>query len=96
MVFSYLSEKFSQLTLHSGNENSRKIPILNLSLQNQENFCTLVDQMLDAQKLFHNAKSDNDKKMFKQKIEIIDKQIDELVYKLYELTDEEIKIVEGK
>ncbi len=30
------------------------------------------------------------------KIEKTDKKIDEEVYKLYELTEEEIKIVEGK
>jgi len=52
-------------------------------------------QMLEAQKLFHSAKIDNEKNLFKQKIDILDKQIDKLVYELYGLTDEEIKIVEG-
>ena len=32
----------------------------------------------------------------KKQIDILDNQIDQLVYKLYELTDEEIKIVEGE
>ena len=36
------------------------------------------------------------KKYLKQKIEIIDKQIDDLIYKLYNITDEEIKIIEEK
>jgi type II restriction/modification system DNA methylase subunit YeeA len=32
----------------------------------------------------------------KQQIDTTDKEIDQMVYKLYELTDEEIKIVEGE
>ncbi|MFO8009770.1 MAG: hypothetical protein R6U89_03050 [Dehalococcoidia bacterium] len=34
--------------------------------------------------------------MLKRQIESTDKQIDRLVYELYELTDEEIKIVESE
>jgi len=34
------------------------------------------------------------KKIIKQKIDAIDRQIDNLVYKLYDLTEEEIRIVE--
>jgi hypothetical protein len=45
---------------------------------------SLVDQILDAKKKNHAADT----------IEW-EKEIDQLVYKLYELTDEEIKIVEG-
>ena len=32
----------------------------------------------------------------KNKIETTDKEIDQMVYRLYELTEEEIKIVEGE
>lgn len=55
----------------------------------------LVEQMLEEQKKFHSAKTENDKKMYQKKIELIDKQIDNLVYELYSLTDKEIKIVES-
>ena len=55
----------------------------------------LVDQMLKAQKKLHTSKNENDKKHYQQKVDILDKQIDNLVYELYELTKEEIKIVEG-
>jgi len=34
--------------------------------------------------------------MLRRQIESTDKQIDQLVYKLYDLTDEEIKIVESQ
>ena len=39
--------------------------------------------------------NDSDKKLLQQKCDLLDKQIDKLVYELYELTEEEIKIVEG-
>ena len=38
----------------------------------------------------------SDKKTIEQQIKVTDRQIDQLVYELYELTDEEIAIVEGK
>ena len=56
----------------------------------------LVDQMLDAQKKLHASKSENDRRHYQQKADILDKQIDALVYELYGLTEAEIKIVEGE
>lgn len=56
----------------------------------------IVDQMLEVQKKYHNAKTENEKTMYKKQIDILDNQIDKLVYELYNLTDEEIKIVEGE
>ena len=41
------------------------------------------------------ALSDDDKKLLKQRVAILDKQIDNAVYKLYNLTADEVKIVEG-
>ncbi len=55
---------------------------------------SLVNQMIKAQKEYHSAKSDTDKKLWKKKIDLLDSQIDNLVYELYELTPVEIKIVE--
>ncbi|MCK4357362.1 MAG: N-6 DNA methylase [Candidatus Cloacimonetes bacterium] len=55
----------------------------------------LVDQMLSAQKQFHSAKIERDKKLYKQKIDILDRKIDRLVYEFYDLTKEEIGIVEN-
>jgi type II restriction/modification system DNA methylase subunit YeeA len=45
----------------------------------------LVDKILAAKKQNPNAHTSN-----------LEKQIDEWVYELYELTEEEIRIVEGK
>jgi type II restriction/modification system DNA methylase subunit YeeA len=50
--------------------------------------------MLEAQKKYHSARMESDKTMYKREIKRLDTEIDNLVYKLYELTDEEIKIIE--
>ena len=52
--------------------------------------------MLETQGRLLQAFSDEDKKLLKQRAAIIDKQIDKAVYKLYGLTDDEVKIVEGE
>jgi hypothetical protein len=52
--------------------------------------------MLEAKKQLQKAKTDRDKTYYERKCDALDKQIDSEVYKLYNLTEEEIKIVEGK
>ena len=42
------------------------------------------------------AKAPQAKRLLQQQIEVTDKEIDRLVYELYELTEEEIAIVEGE
>jgi len=55
----------------------------------------LVEQMLDLHKQLAEAKEPQTKTVLQRQIETTDRQIDRLVYELYELTEEEIKIVEG-
>ena len=77
-----------------------RMPIVIIDFSNpseksiHDTFVTLVDQMLETQKLYHSAKLERDKKLYKQKIDIIDNKIDKLVYELYGLTEEEIEMVE--
>ena len=56
----------------------------------------LVEQMLQGKKQLQTAKTDKDKTYFERSCTDLDKQIDNLVYELYGLTKEEIKIIEGK
>lgn len=56
---------------------------------------TLVEHMLALHKQLAAANTPNEKAMLQRQIESTDGQIDGLVYKLYGLTEEEIKIVEG-
>jgi type II restriction/modification system DNA methylase subunit YeeA len=51
--------------------------------------------MLDLHKKLAAAKIPDDKTRFQRQIAATDKQIDNLVYQLYGLTEEEIKIVDG-
>ena len=55
----------------------------------------LVESMLKLHKNLQSAKTDHDKKFIQRQIDATDKQIDQLVYELYNLTDKEIQIVEG-
>lgn len=55
----------------------------------------LVEQMLAAKKQLAAAQSDKDKDFYTHRCDGLDRQIDALVYDLYGLTSEEIKIVEG-
>jgi hypothetical protein len=61
------------------------VPIKNISKEQQKSFITLVDQILSAKKKDSNADTS-----------ALEHQIDKMVYELYELTPEEIAIVEGR
>ena len=50
--------------------------------------------MLELQKKHHDAKMERDKELYERQIKIVDAQIDRLVYDLYGLTEEEVKVVE--
>ena len=56
---------------------------------------SLVEQMLSLHKQLTSAKTAHDKTILQRQIDATDKQIDSLVYELYGLTEEEIKIVES-
>ena len=57
---------------------------------------TLLTQMLDLNKKLQDARLEQERTMLSRQIEALDAAIDKLVYELYGLTNEEIKIVEGK
>jgi len=62
-----------------------EIPIKKIPLSAQQPFITLVDQILTAKKKDPNADTS-----------AFERQIDKMVYALYDLTPEEIEIVEEK
>ncbi len=68
----------------------KKFPIKNISENQQKPFIRLVNQILSITK--DNDYLENPDKQ--AKVKKLEKEIDALVYKLYELTPEEIKIVE--
>lgn len=69
-----------------------KIPVMKLSNEDQKPFIDLVEKILKITKT-DNYLKDAEKQA---KVKEYEKQIDDMVYKLYGLTEEEIKIVESK
>ncbi len=74
------------------------IPQIDLSDEYQKSnylkIISLVEQMLESKKQLMNVKTDSEKEYLEMKCNSLDRQIDNLVYELYGLTEEEIKIVE--
>ena len=61
-----------------------KLPVAKIPASQQQSFITLVDQILDAKKADPNADTSD-----------FENEIDKRVYELYNLTEDEIAIVEG-
>ena len=59
-----------------------------------DKMAALVEQMLALHKQLAAAKSPHGKTVLQRQIDATDRQIDQLVYELYGLTDQEIAIVE--
>jgi type I restriction-modification system DNA methylase subunit len=57
---------------------------------------SLVERMLELHKMLAQAKSPRDREFLEREIRSRDGEIDRLVYELYGLTEEEVRIVEGK
>ena len=79
-----------------------QIPVKDINFQNKfqknhhDKIVNLVEQMLEAKKQIQAAKTDRDKTYHERKCVSLDTTIDAEVYTLYDLTENEIKIVEGK
>ena len=86
-------------TMHFDNFVTSRIPYPYIDLTNSkdkqihDSLVYLVDQMLQTQKEYHNIKSDADKNLYEQTINLLDKKIDEIVYKLYDLSENEIQLI---
>ena len=72
------------------------IPLVLVSAEEQAPLISLADQMLETQGRLQQAPSDEDKNILEKRVAIIDKQIDQAVYQLYGLTEDDVKIVEGE
>ncbi|MDP2212202.1 MAG: TaqI-like C-terminal specificity domain-containing protein [Candidatus Aquicultor sp.] len=77
-----------------------KLPIRTINFSdptdkaNHDKMVSLVERMLDLNKQLATAKTPHDTKVIQTQIDATDRQIDNLVYEFYDLTEEEIKIVE--
>jgi type I restriction-modification system DNA methylase subunit len=75
----------------------RKIDSSNIPDTTRHNqMVKLVEQMLSLHKQMGAAKTPDESTRFQRQIDATDQQIDQLVYELYGVTEEEIKIIEGE
>ncbi len=71
-----------------------KIPIPEITIQSQQQLIDLVEKRINFEKKMQASNTPNERKILQQQINLSDKKINELVYELYDLTEEEIKIIE--
>jgi len=77
------------------------IPIRSINFSNpaekagHDKMVSLVEQMLASHKSLAAAKSPQEKERLERQIDVTDRAIDLLVYELYGLSEEEIRVVEG-
>jgi len=88
--FEYKPMYFSQIPIHTINSSDPS------DKSYHDSMVALVKQMLELHKQSASAKTDHDKTAIQRQIDATDRQIDQLVYELYGLTEEEIRIVEGE
>lgn len=91
----------STLTVNISKTFLEKIPLPLIDLNNKEDkemhdkIVTLVDNIIALNKKLSTEKNPNSITIINRQINAVDKQIDSLVYKLYNLSDEEIRVIEG-
>lgn len=73
---------------------SLPVPQLNTSHPNSLRLRGLATKMFEGKKQLASARAERDKAFYENKCAALDRQIDNLVYELYELTPQEIAIVE--
>lgn len=74
----------------------KMIPIANADKYSENEIISLVDQILKLNEEIEEVKLQIQIDQIKSKIDYCESRINEIVYQLYGLTEEEIRIVEGK
>ncbi len=79
----------------------RSLPIRTINFSDakdkvrHDKMVSLVEQMLNAKQQLAAARSERDQTFYEHKCQHLDREIDRLVYELYDLTEAEIALVEG-
>ena len=88
-------------TMHFDNPVTSRIPMPSVDLSNSshkevhDKIVVLVDNIIELNKKVNTEKNPNSLNMIKRQISALDGEIDRLVYGLYGLTEEDIKVVEN-
>ena len=96
----YFSKRFTTISLTSAFLGQIPIPLINFSDPVEkalhDRLVALVEKMLALTPKLRGAASESEKASLQNAVTTTDAEIDRLVYELYGLTEEEIKIVEGE
>ena len=87
-AYQYVKKYLTQLPIHSINFDDPE------SASKHDEIVKLVETMLKLNININKARTPQSKELIQRQIDATDKQINKLVYELYGLTDDEIKIVE--
>ena len=91
----------STLTVNISKTFLEQIPLPKIDLKNKKDkeihdrLSNLVDTIIEANKKISIENNPNTKTILKRQINALDSQIDKLIYQLYGLNDEEIKLIES-
>ena len=89
------------MTMHFDSVITAKIPmpLVDLSKKSDkeihDKLVNLVDSIIEINKKLNNEKNPDSATMLRRQVEALDDEIDRIVYKLYDLSKEEIKVVEN-
>lgn len=99
-VYSIINPEKGEALAQVKKQHVETLPIPNLVLLNKseneiKKISTLVKEILFVKKELISAQSESDKKILNQKCQLLENQIESLVYKIYELNPEEIEAIEN-
>ena len=87
-----VKDDFPQITI----KDFQNLPFPNPEKKYENVIVRLVEQILSAKEQLSIAKTDAERNRLEMLCNSLDRQIDQAVYELYGLTEEEIKVVEGE
>jgi hypothetical protein len=97
-----ISTTFQQGYIALNRQYIEQLPIRTIDFTNpaekakHDKMVSLVTQMLELRKSKAGAKTQSEGDVYERQIHAVDEQINDLVYELYGLSPDEIRIVEGK
>jgi hypothetical protein len=94
-LYSFINPEKGEALAEVKKQHVEILPVIKAPIESQKPIVNLVDQMLATKKQLAATQRDSEREQFQRKCDYLDGEIDRLVYELYGLTAEEIKIVEG-
>lgn len=98
--FPFISATFRGSWYSANRQFISKLPIKTIDFTNQDEkakhdkLVSLVEQILAAKKQLDEVKTEKDKMYYESRCNSLDREIDKIVYELYGLSEEDIRIVE--